>query len=632
MLRARALIFATSAAGLLGLATAGCTAKKPETAPTEVPQATEPAKPEAPAVAQAEPLPTVRIRVQAAGLEDSFAAIDAAATNWSSTPPATDTRTTWSNMLRGAGFTDSFLSGIDLSSRHDVDLIAPTKGSSEEPAYRAALSFQAAIAALDPAAVANGLPPNLAVNAVDENTWSAKISDLPMILRRAPKHLLFGKSTELADASANLPATADLDPGRRIAIGLRDLPPGLLKESTDSLPDEVPNAVKNVLEELDALTIGVGLGTQRDADLVVSAHGPFDKLGLTVLGAPAQQASDLAQRLPGDALAVVHAPWGDPQQMLAFVGKQTQNIPEPFAGMVANAKNGLDQLMTQVRDDVVAAVYLDGNGKLGLLVAAKIKDAAATDASVDALWNAVVAAGTMVQAATGEDKNFRFEARYQAKSKIAGKPSRLYTFTPAIDHLKAIDEDEDLRAIRLLFDGSEKKPQLRIHTLVDEQYALLAVGAGGASALEAFVKGQKKGLTNHLESDGGLARARALTQGCQICVAVDATQSMRLIALATGRSENKIKQGVALAKRFAQSKLNGDFVFAIRAFGQDGRLALSAPKEVLFADPAVARSVRAASDDLDALDNAAPPKQGAKPEAGKAKPNKGAKKADAAAK
>src|SRR5690606_34353469 len=72
-----------------------------------------------------------------------------------------------------------------------------------------------------------------------------------------------------------------------------------------------------------------------------------------------------------------------------------------------------------------------------------------------------------------------------------------------------------------------KKPKLEILSSIGDEYAIVAIGAGARTVMTEWVRYLDQPRRVSAETDGGLAFARRLGGGCQICIAVEPVSAVR---------------------------------------------------------------------------------------------------------
>ncbi|MGB1698351.1 MAG: hypothetical protein ACPHRO_00260, partial [Nannocystaceae bacterium] len=75
----------------------------------------------------------------------------------------------------------------------------------------------------------------------------------------------------------------------------------------------------------------------------------------------------------------------------------------------------------------------------------------------------------------------------------------------------------------------KKRNRIEILSFVEGDSSMVAFGAGARTVMSDYLRGLRVARTSSLESTGGLEDARALTGGCQLCVAFNPHELMRVV-------------------------------------------------------------------------------------------------------
>jgi len=551
------------------------------------------AKPDGPGrdVARA-PIQTIQLSGSVVDIADMLDAASTLFAMWSPPEPGApphDFKVDLDVLLTSQGFGPSFLNSIDLAGVHAAEFVFPhddQPGSTNED-----IELRASLSALQPVRMIESLPAGLRLQPIGQDVWQF-VEDGEQILFRAGS-----SSVEVAmtmpdlDAATGLRPKVAVGPGEpRIRVAAANLPRGEIDVSDMiPLPPGLARQLNSIFDETTSVDLAADFGSQRDLFTRVGAAAPFERLGLDPIGPASQAPSALAKSLPGDAMLVWLMPWGDPAMLHQMIDKQISAdlLPAPFDTYVDQVIKGTHAILGQVRDEVLAAVYLDGKGQVTLVLAAEVGDEKAAQAAMRQVWVAAEKAFKDHIALTGGSPDHAYSVSFKQGVIKAGKAKAdLFTMTVP-KYLQA-----DVSRLSWLVGGA--KPKLEISTLAADGKLIVAIGAG-QRALMTEVGRQLGKPGEGLEAGGGLTLARSLANGCQYCIAIDPTTVGAMVLTVFANDEDEpaevrkaAREGI---KTLAKLDLDGEVAFAMRLEQGRGVFGFGIPKQLLFADPAKIKAI-----------------------------------------
>ncbi len=529
----------------------------------------------------------IQVLASLRGVADTFDVVKEIGTRWGS-GSSSDPRAELQASLLQSGFSPAFLDNLDLAGTHAVWFAYPKQGSS---ASMRDANLAASIAVIDGVKVIQGIPESSRPQPLGEGVWQLKTNDIVVMLREAGKELHVGFSPEDMARAAKL--RSEIGGDRRLSAKVWNIPSDDLDPSAlFGLPSDsrLAKDLSKVAKELGAVELGADLGMDRDGVLTISAEAPFGKLGIEPIGAPRAAATALEGRLPGDPMFVATLSWGNPTLVQKIINEQVpvSQIPEPFAAIVKQAMKGATDLLGQLAEDVVVAVYVDAKGKASVLLAAGVKDAAAARTSMRSISEAVRQAVESQQALAGKNKDAQigFELKLDGAALAGGKADKMVLRAPksAAAELEGADVFLDKGALQLI-------------SFVRDTTAVVVIGGNAAKLAGEAAKGLSKPPRNGLGQHEGLKRLRASMGGCSVCVAMDPVDYLRLrLAMLAAKEPGQAKAAKARLAAIKKLPEVADPAFGIRVEKARGALGLIVPREVIFADKSAIDAAKKAND------------------------------------
>ncbi|PRP93254.1 hypothetical protein ENSA5_43490 [Enhygromyxa salina] len=544
------------------------------------------------AAVEREPIEKIEIAGSVTGVGDMLDAGAKLLNMWSPPEPGAppiDLRSFIGVMLIQEGFGPGFLESIDLDGVHAMELGFPHEG--QPGVTDADVDLSLVFSAIDPVRAIESMPAGMQPQPLGDNLWQLAENDSQLFFRAGSGALEVALSMDGLDVANGLRAQVAVGPDEpRVKVAAANVPPVDIDVSDMlPLPRGMANTLSSIINETKSLELTGDFGSDRDLRAQVSAEAPFGRLGLDPIGPATQAPSELAEALPGEAMGVWVMPWGDPKLLHDALDRQipVDQIPAPFDGYVDEVVAGAHGILGAVRNEVLAAAYID-KGKFTLVLAAEVDDeAAARDAIREVFGAAEKAFGDHI-ALAGNSSDHAYKVSFKKSVVRAGKAKGdLFTLTIPKAMQAALDD--------LGWFFGTKKPQVEVASVVVDGKLIVALGVGQKAMMSAIGRRVGKSSDAGLEAGGGLALARKLTQGCQYCIAVDPSEvgEMVFTTLSADQSQPEEVHKAAAKARDALAKLglDGEVAFALR-FDQDrGSLGFGVPKSLLFADPAKIKSV-----------------------------------------
>lgn len=520
----------------------------------------------------------IHVRAALHGAGDLMALVKQVTTAWTPKQPI-DPATQIQSILLQLGYGPGLWASLDLAGPFAVD----SAFFPQDPS--AGLQLVGSFAALSAKGVMEGMPSAQRPQPLGNGLWEFVQGELRVLLREQPKSLEFALSNADLGRAAGLAAEALQ--GRRLQLRVWDLPPGYVSgDYFNGLPGGLRKQVAAIMRETTSSTIELDGGTDRDLVLQIAAEAPFSRLGLSHLGAASTQPSALEALLPERPALVVAMPWGSPQTLHSYLDKgvRLDAIPAPFDKVVGEALASAHTILDQIASDVVFAFYFSPKGEATVVLAASVKDEAATRAAIRGVQQAAQKGIESFNQITGDDKSAKLALTYKLDGAKAG-PLKADLFSLAVP--KNMEKDVDDFVPFLV-----GKKKLEAVTLVSGRIAVFAVG-GAAQKLAADVAaGLGSGRKTSLGSDAGLRLARLSSQGCHFCVGVDPTALLHFNALTSPRQREdaaRLKKLAAAAETF--TRIGGAVGLGLKLDASRGALAVGLPRSVLVLAPADAASL-----------------------------------------
>jgi hypothetical protein len=556
----------------------------------------------APAAASAEPKRAEPKRIQVRGsitaIDDLFAAAKDIGARLDPDRPI-DPRADLQAMLLQSGFSPAFLDNIDLAGTHAFHVGYP----SDQQANVQDATVSGSIAVVDARKLIDAMPGGLKPQPLGNGLWELRVDAIKALLKESGKELQFGLSQEDLALAGKL--RAEVGEGKRVRVRVSDLPPdGIDPATLLDLPrgSKLAKQLANVARELESLAVELDLGNQRDAELVASAEAPFHRLGIEPLGAPRTSATAIEGRLPAGPAVVATLSFGDPKLVHDTIRSQVPvgEIPEPFGSIAKHAVDGAHALLDQVKNDVVAAVYLDAKGALTVVVAADVKDDAKTVEGLRLINQSIFDAGEAQRKLAGKDKSDAVTVVWKKGGLALGgvKADRLTIKPPA-------SAKDDLARMKSLLAGGAFESV----TFAKDGVAVVVIGAAAKKVAGDIAKGLAKPRGSSLAQDPGLARVRKSMGGCQVCLSGDPLQyfKLRLVLERDGTSDkDRAKEAKAALGRLAKLKSVGESSAGLRVERERAAFGLVVPASSVFAPADTVVALREINGVIEGID-AAPP-------------------------
>lgn len=514
----------------------------------------------------------VHVQASVTGLGDVLQLVKQATTAWNPKNPL-DASAWVQAMLLQFGYGPGLWNSLDLTGVFAVDATLYAQNG-------ALGRLLGSVAATNPKGVMEAMPSGQRPQPLGNGLWELVRGETRVLLRETPKTLEFALSKE---DLAKAPALAADVRGRRVQVRGSELPPGLLGDFVPGvLPRGLRRQVAGVLNEATSAAVGVDAGTDRDLVVEVSAAAPFERLGLGPLGPARSQPTALEGRLPGGPALVVAIPLGSPELLHKAVdggAKAAESMGiagGPFEAPMRDTIKASHTLLDQLRDDVVFAVYLSPKGEATVVVAAAVKDDAASRDAARSILNATKSAVTSFNTLGGSNKDAHFGVTLKTDSKLGAGKGDVLTLAPP----KNLEKDAADAAPFL-----SKKLELDVVTVVSGNTAILAIGAGARD-----LAGSKPSAS--LASHAGLALARSASQGCHFCVALDPAGVARLfLAVDTELRADKTRARDIDTAAATVTRLGGAFGLGLKLEPRQGVFAAGLSKSLLVLSPADASQV-----------------------------------------
>ncbi len=530
-----------------------------------------------------EPPPSVHVRASARSFDDIFALIKQATGAWTSEPFDVDDQA--QAMLLQMAYGPGLWNNLDWSGLMAVDFQVPLADDSLASDFRA----YGTLASTNSRTLVDSMPEGSRPQPLGNGVWEMISDNLRVLLREQPAALEFAFVTSDLDRAAGLPAATPATATTRFAVVADNIPEAWL-DAHDfiDLPEssQAMRQLSAVVDGISEVSFAFDAGTERDLRLSIEARAPFQQLGLSPLGPPRLRPTSLEASLPGSPFAVITMSWGSPELLHKTIDRSVpmDQIPAPFDKLARTAIGGAHSLLDQIQDDVAVAFYLTKNGRLAVIMAAKVRNEAAGAKALRDITD------SMVQGLESYSELVGGSAEASIKMTFKAGGGRLGRGRGDLLRIRAPKNmaQETKRAAFLL----SKKKEFEVLSGVQNGVAILAYG-GGTSELWA----DKKAGT--LAEDTGLAQARIASTGCQLCLSVDPVGITRLIATIARDRSNDTKITKDYSKVLGGLKKLGDIGdigLGLRLQDDRGAFALGMPHRLLVPDPAVATKATALFD------------------------------------
>ncbi|MFV8751653.1 hypothetical protein ACNOYE_14000 [Nannocystaceae bacterium ST9] len=538
------------------------------------------------------PVEKIQLHGSASGIADMLAAGTKLIEIWNPPEPgspAIDLRTLVSMTLIQQGFGPGFFDSLKLDEVHAFEFAYPQDG---QPGTTAAdIELALALSASDPVRAIESLPASMQPQPLGNNLWQMPVDDLQVFLRASADAVEVALAMEQLDRAAGL--RQKVPAGPRLRLGASNIPAGDI-DVGELLPVPGSDVLTSVLNDTTAVELLADFGSDRDLSGRLDVVAPFQRLGLDPIGPASQAPSELAQVLPGDAMFAWVMPWGNPKLLHGMLDRQIplNQIPAPFDGYVGDVLRGSHGVLDQIKDEVLSAAYLDGKQQLTLVMAAEVKDEAAARSAMRGIMQTAQKAFEDHIALVGGKPENKYKVEFKTDAVKVGK-AKADSFTLTLS--KSMAEDPDIAVFDSLV--GRKTPKLEILMVVSEGKLIVTIGAGGRALMADVGRSLGKPGKDSLEAEGGLAKARELTQGCQYCVVIDPLEIGRMI-LTIQADDPDLNEKARKAAREGSSTLaklgvEGQLALSLRMENDKGSLGMLVPKSLLFVDPAKAAKILA---------------------------------------
>lgn len=533
----------------------------------------------------------IQLHGSISGVGDMMTALTTLISTWQPPEPgspAIDVRTLVSMGLIQQGFGPGFFDSLRLDEVHAFEFAYPVEGQAGTTS--ADIELALALSASDPVRAIESLPAASRPQPLGNNLWQMPIDEnLEVFLRAGADAIEAALTMDQLDRASGL--RGKVPAGSRIRLGASNIPAGDI-DVGELLPIPGSDVMASVLNETSAVEFVGDFGSDRDLSGRVDIHAPFQRLGLDPIGPATQAPSELAQLLPGDAMVVWSMPWGNPKLLHDVIDRQVKvnQIPAPFDTYVKDLLRGTHGVLDQVRDEVLAAAYLDDKQQLTLVLAVEIKDEASARTAMREIWVAAEKAFGDHIALVGGAAEHKYKVAFKAEAVKVGK-AKADSFTLTLP--KAMADDDDLAAFDSLV--GRKSPKLEMLTLITGGKLIVTIGAGGRGIMADVGRRISKPGTDNLETEGGLAAARQLTDGCQYCVAVDPIEVLRMVLVLQSDDPDQPAARRKLAREgtstLAKLGIDDEVSLSLRMENDRGSLGMVVPKALLFVDPSKAAKI-----------------------------------------
>jgi uncharacterized membrane protein len=487
------------------------------------------------------------------------------------------------------GFGPGFLEAMDLDGVHAMQIGFPHEG--QPGVTDADVDVSVSLSAIDPVRAIESMPAGAQPQPMGQNLWQLIEENTQVFFRAQPKALEISLSMEGLDLANSLPGQVKVGPTQpRIKLAARNIPPVDIDVSDlIPLPAGVSRTLSAIINETKNLEAGLDFGTNRDLWARTSVEAPFGRLGLDPIGPATQAPSALAKSLPTDAIFAWVMPWGDPKLLHKMLDQQIPvgDIPAPFDGYVGEVVAGAHGILGAVRNEVLAAAYIE-KGKFTLVLAAEVNDEKAAREAMRKVFGAAEKAFKDHIALAGNSPDHTYKVSLKKDAVKVGKAKGdLLTLTIPKDM------QGDIEDLGWLF--GDKKPQLEITSVVVDGKLFVAIGVGQKALMSDIGRRIGKSSDGGLEAGGGLALARKLADGCQYCVTLDPVEigEMVLTVVANNHTEpaEARKAATAARSKLLELGLDGEVAIAMRLEDMQGVFGFGMPKSLLFTDPSKVKAV-----------------------------------------
>jgi hypothetical protein len=555
--------------GLVLALALGCTRKGEALTPEPGPaaRASLAARPAASEAARPRPI-TVRASIDELG--DMLDLLDGVMNARTGEPPF-DARGQIQADLLTSGFGPAFFQNLDLQGTFAVEIGYPVPAVGQPPTRPSDWEVAGVLPVRDARGLVAALPDTARAQPLGDGLWEVIDGEHRLRLRAAAGRLELGDDVAALDRAARL--TGGRGAGRRIRAEVVDLPPEWL-DPRDWLGAGAPGALDEVVRGITRLELAAEAGTRLDAIAVAAAEGPFARLGLDPLGSPVTGPSPLAALLPGEAVFALQMPWGDPrlihEQLDRLLGAAP--VPAPFDTIVHDWVAGTHGVLDAIHDEIVVAAYLDGKDRATLVFASAVRDQAGMKTAVHTLMGAAQRAFSAHSALQGDDPKQRYRVNLRSDARVGSlRGERLTVEVP-------VDMRADLRFAGAWLGRSQ--PALDAIAVVTPRIAVLAVGSGAQTVVGELARQLERPRPRSLESDDGLALARRMDGGCQVCVALDPRGLARAILVHRRDAQDGPEVRRALA-RVRTSKARAPIALAVRVVADRASAGIAIPRALL---------------------------------------------------
>lgn len=563
----------------LGLGVGGCKQKSEPV--SQVPTGTDAAG-AAPGAVAVDPMPQgevemIRLRGSIENVDDILVALKEINARIEPDQPSDPKAEVQASLLQ-MGFGPGFLANIDLQGLHAFAFAFP---QSEETASPDAAEFSGSVAVHDGRKLIESTPPAFRPQPLGDGVWEFKQNQNRVLLREAGKELLLGLDPQDLERAAGLRGQAG-QAGRRVRLHAANIPVDDIDPvELLGLSPQSPLAqnLGRVIQEASGFDVEVDLGTDRDVELLGGAQAPFHQLGIEPLGQPRAASTALESRLPPDPVFVTTLSWGDPALVHELMDEHVpvDQVPPGFREIVSKTVGGIHTLLDQVANDVVVAVYLDAKGKASVLLAADVRDDAKTRKAMRGMNEAIASAVEAQRTMAGKNKDGQFDVDYKPDGLgISGGKADKLTLTIAKDFLPEFEKGS------IFLD----KNKLETVSFTRDETAVVIIGAGGRNLASDIARFLGKTRKDSLARSDGLERVRESMGGCQICVAGDPLEYLRLrltLLRATAEDKGVSKKATAKLRQLRKLESLGEPSAGLKVEREAASVAVVIPKKAAYA-------------------------------------------------
>jgi hypothetical protein len=568
---------------IVGLQATGC--KRNRAVETDAPQETAAdasasldAAPQGVAAIAAPKSRRAHLRASIEGLGDVFAALAALGERIDPETPW-DARSHIQAQLLTSGFGPAFLENIDLAGLHVVTAAIPTD---DDESGASDVDIAGSIAVIDGRIVLESMPASSRPQPLGGGLWELNLPDenRRLLLREQARSIDFSFDASGLDQAAGL--RAEVGAGNRIRLRAWGLPVDdfdLGNWLGSGAPPDLVRRLDDIGRDLEAVSVELDAGTQRDFVAVGTLEAPFHRLGLDMLGEPRALPSRLEAMLPGNPDAVITLSLGDlaPASRVLREEVPLGEIPDPFGPLARDALSHTTAFIDQIGSESVWALYFSSKGDAALLMAAAVDDEPAARTAARGLVETIYAALDAQRKLVGQSPGAKFEVgrKIDGLSVSGAKADHLWMTVPK-------DMQEDVKPAAMFV----ARNRFEAFVAVRDSVAVATFGAGAQATMTTFLRGSKKPPKPSLGDDAGLVQIRAAMGGCQLCASGDPVELLRLrLAMLRGTTKDRsaLREIRKATASLVKMRLDGKSSLGARIDEKSASLASVLPQTLLFA-------------------------------------------------